>query len=282
MTTTIKDVRPSPLAGTWYPADAQALRQMVDGFLAQAKPAAPEGRIIGLLAPHAGLRYSGLVAGYAFKLVGDLQPEVIAILCPYHRPPYQLYDSPFATTAHAAYETPLGIVPVDRETLHTLAEIVPLAAVRGDQEHAIEIELPFLQRALPHPFTILPIMIIHQTEELIEQLGHALARILKDRRALLVASSDLSHFFPQQTAQRFDQATLAHVRNFDPRGVLQEGGQPGEGACGRGAIAAVMWAARDLGADSASILHYATSGDTAGDYRQVVGYGAGVFFAREN
>ncbi len=274
------DIRPSPLAGTWYPADARVLRQMVDGFLTRATPATPEGRIVGLLAPHAGLRYSGPVAAYAFKLIADLQPEVVAILCPYHRPPYQLYDSPFATTAHDAYETPLGIVPVDQDALQALVKIVPLVAVRGDQEHAIEIELPFLQRVLTQDFAILPIMIVHQTEDAIEQLGHALARILKDRRALLVASSDLSHFFPQHVAQRLDQATLARIRSFDPIGVLREGDQPGEGACGRGAIAAVMWATRDLGADSVAILHYATSGDTAGDYRQVVGYGAGVFFAQ--
>jgi len=274
------NIRPSALAGAWYPADAHALRQMVDGFLNEARPAAPEGRIIGLLAPHAGLRYSGPVAAYAFKLAGDLKPEVVAILCPYHRPPYQLYDSPLATTAHDAYETPLGVTPVDREALHALAGLVPLAAVRADQEHAIEIELPFLQRVLPEGFAILPVMLVQQSEDVVEPLGHALARVLKDRRVLLIASSDLSHFFPQQIARQLDRATLARVSDFDPAGVLEEGDQPGAGACGRGAIAAVMWAARDLGADSAAVLHYATSGDTGGDYRQVVGYGAGVFFAR--
>lgn len=276
MATAYSDVRPSPLTGRWYPARAHELAAMVDSFLAAARPTAPQGRIIGLLAPHAGLVYSGPVAAHAFKLVEGMSPEVVAVVSPSHYP----YPAPLLTTAHRAYATPLGEIPVNREALEALSERVALLPVRNDPEHSLEIELPFLQRVLPQGFTLLPVMVMEQTPRLAEALGHALAEVLSERDALLVASSDLSHFYSQRVARQLDQAMLERVAAFDPTGVFTAEEQEKGFACGRGAIAAVMWAARDLGADAAQIVNYATSGDTSGDYSRVVGYGAAVFFER--
>ncbi|MGD8753107.1 MAG: AmmeMemoRadiSam system protein B, partial [Anaerolineales bacterium] len=143
-------------------------------------------------------------------------------------------------------------------------------------EHSLEIELPFLQQVFSTPFSLIPVMVREQTEPVARGLGKCLARVLEGRSAILVASTDLSHFYSQDMANRLDKQVLSQVEAFDPEGVLRVE-QQGKGfACGRGALAAVMWAAKGLGADTARVLKYATSGDVTGDLLQVVGYAAAV------
>ncbi len=280
----VADVRPSPLAGQWYPAAPAALARMVDGFLDQAQTALPplEGQVVGLMAPHAGYVYSGPVAGFTFAAVRGQTYEVVAVVSPMHYPA----RGPLLTTGHQAYATPLGTVPVDEEAVSALSLLLrqrydlALHRVWEDQEHALEIELPFLQRALARPFRLLPVMVRDQSRAVAEGLGHALAEVLRDRNALLVASTDLSHYYPQPVAEALDREMLRRVEAFDPVEVLRAEVEGKGFACGKGALAAVMWAARDLGATQAQVLHYATSGDTSGDYSAVVGYGAAVFLKR--
>lgn len=273
------DVRPSPIAGQWYPGDAQHLAAEVDQYLDAARLPPIEGQVVAVMAPHAGHRYSGPVAGYAFSAVRNLQLEVVAVISPMHYP----YFDALLTTAHAAYATPLGIVPVHQAVVQNLnnrlmqALGTGLAAVFKDPEHSLEIELPFLQRALAGEFSLLPVMVRDQRPAVIQALGKALAEVLAGRPALLVASTDLSHFYPQAVAHKLDGEVLRQVEAFDPSGLLAVE-RAGKGfACGRGALAAVMWAARALGAQHAQVLHYATSGDVTGDFEQVVGYGAAIF-----
>lgn len=274
---TISPVRPSSLAGTWYEADPAALTRTVDKYLAAKLPALP-GEVIALIAPHAGLRYSGGVAGYAFAAALGLAPQHVAIISPMHH----LYAQPLLTSAHSAYQTPLGEVLVDADLIADLDArlcnqlgfgVTPIA---NDPEHAIEIELPFLQRAVKPGFSLLPVMMRSQTLETSRAMGAALAETLRDKNALLVASTDLSHFYKQTVAWHLDSAMLAQVAAFSPEGVLevQESGK-GE-ACGYGALAAVLWAARALGGDTVKLLARATSGDVTGDHHRVVGYGAAV------
>ena len=277
----IENVRPSPIAGQWYTADPRRLAAQVDQYIHNAKLPEMAGRIVAIMAPHAGHRYSGPVAGYAFAALHNLKPEIIAVVSPMHYP----YAEPLLTTAHHAYATPLGTIPVDLDALERLDQQLTkeiglgLSRVSNDPEHSLEIELPFLQRALENPFTLIPIMVRDQSEALAQKLGRALASILSERNALLVASTDLSHFYTQTTANKLDTEMLRQVEAFDPHGVLQTEEQGKGFACGRGALASVMWAARFLGADRAKVLNYATSGDVTGDFNQVVGYGAAVFTA---
>ena len=276
MATTL-DVRPSPIAGQWYPADPRRLANSVDHFIQEAKLPAIEGQVVAVMTPHAGHRYSGPVAGYAFAALRGLQPELVAVVSPMH----YLAAPALLTTAHAAYETPLGVIPVDQEAMRLLEKALGdtglgLAPVRNDPEHSLEIELPFLQRALGAEFRLLPVMVRDPSPEVAQALGKALAKVLAGRTSLLVASTDLSHFYPQPIAKELDTELLRRVAAFDPRGVLQAE-EEGKGfACGRGALAAVLWAAKELGANHVQILHYATSGDVTGDYSQVVGYGSAV------
>ena len=274
-----QDIRPSPIAGQWYQSDPGRLARVVDGYIASARLPDFNGEVIAVMAPHAGHRYSGPVAGYSFAALRGSTPDVVAVVSPMHHPYYE----PLLTTAHQAYFTPLGTVEVDHELVDELDSLledqsgIELKRVSHDPEHSLEIELPFLQRALNNPFKLLPIMVREQNVFIAQNLGQGLAEVLRDRKAALVASTDLSHFYPQQVAEKFDKEFLKQVEAFDPVMVIDIENQGKGFACGRGALAAVMWAARSLGADQARILNYATSGDVTGDRSQVVGYAAAAF-----
>lgn len=272
------DLRPSPIAGTWYEGSREPLAAAVDGYLDAAQLPALDGEVVAVIAPHAGHIYSGPVAGYAFAPLRGRTFDVVAVLSPYHN----YAPQPLFTTAHAAYMTPLGIVPLDTQALLELDVILKselgfgLSPVAHDREHSLEIELPFLQRALTGDFKLLPIMIRAQEPEVAHALGLALAKVLQGRNALLVASTDLSHFYDQKTANRFDAEMLKRIASFSPEKIF-EAEHTGKGfACGHAAVASVLWAACELGADKVQILHHATSGDVTGDFNQVVGYGAAV------
>jgi AmmeMemoRadiSam system protein B len=195
---------------------------------------------------------------------------------------HQLYYQPLLTSTHAAYQTPLGTIPIDHEAVNHLDQQLQivlghgLTAIREDREHSLEIELPFLQRALEGDFSLLPVMVRDHSPEVLRALGNAIVKIAKDKNLLLVASTDLSHFYSQDVAKVLDQEMLSRIEAFDPIAVLQAEEQGKAYACGRGAVAAVLWASQALGANRVTILNYATSGDISGDTSQVVGYGAAV------
>jgi AmmeMemoRadiSam system protein B len=270
------DVRPSPIAGTWYEGDPKMLARMVDEFLDEAQLPELDGEVIAVVAPHAGHIYSGPVAGYAFAALRGRTPDLVAVVAPMHHP----YFEPLITTAHAAYATPLGKIPVDKDALQELDAILKselgfgLAPVERDREHSLEIELPFLQRALSSNWKLLPVMDRAREPHVSKNLGKALAQVLRDKNFALVASTDLSHFYNQQTALAYDRAMLNEIEAFDPEAAFDLE-RAGKGfACGLGAVTAVLWAARELGADKVKILRHATSGNVTGDYSSVVGYGA--------
>jgi len=237
-----------------------------------------QGEVIAIMSPHAGHLYAGPVAGYAYAAVRGLVPDIVVVISPMHQPYYQ----PLITSAHRAYETPLGQIKIDRAFLFALEKRLQaqlgfgLTEVRNDQEHSVEIELPFLQVALENNFKLLPIMVRDQSKRVTHTLGLALADVLTDHKALLVASTDLSHFYAQEIASTLDKVMLSRVEAFDPAGVLKAEEEGKAFACGRGALAATLWAARGLGATHVKVLKYATSGDVTGHYQQVVGYGAAV------
>jgi AmmeMemoRadiSam system protein B len=274
------DLRPSPIAGQWYPGDPKRLADSVDAYISAAQLPALNGDLVAVMTPHAGHIYSGPVAGYAFATMRGMQPDLVAVVSPMHYPAYE----PLLTSAHDGYATPLGALSIDLEAVKALDAYLHvelgfgLAPVKRDQEHSLEIELPFLQRALKNEFRLLPVMVRDSSLAVARGLGIALGRVLEGRNALLVASTDLSHFYTQSTARLLDEEMLRRVEAFDPEGVLTAE-EEGKGfACGRGALAAVLWAARELGANTVKVLRYATSGDVTGDYTQVVGYGAAAIY----
>lgn len=275
---TLVNIRPSPIAGTWYEGDPVRLARAVDAYLDAAHVPALDGETVAVIAPHAGHRYSGPVAGYAFAALRGRTFERVAVVSPFHN-----FDvHPLLVAAHSAYSTPLGEIAVDKESLLELDVVLKselgfgLTPIARDREHSLEIELPFLQRVLTGGFSLIPVMIRGQEPAVARGLGLALAQVLKDKNALLVASTDLSHFYDQQTANRLDAEMLKRFESFQPEKIF-EAERTGKGfACGHAAVAAVLHAARELGADRVQVLHYATSGDVTGDFSQVVGYGAAV------
>lgn len=268
------DLRPSPIAGTWYPANPKSLSASIDEYLINVNLPEIHGQVIGVIAPHAGHRYSGAVAAYAFATLRGLTPDLVVVLSPFHN----YHTHPLLTTKHQAYSTPLGIIEVDQTALSELQDHlnIPITPISNDKEHSLEIELPFLQRVLKNDFKLLPIMIRAQEEFVAQQLGEALAQTLKDKNALLVASTDLSHFYEQQTANQLDREMLQRFTTLKPSSIF-EAERLGKGfACGHAAVAAVEWAAQGLGANHVQVLKHATSGDATGDHSSVVGYGAAV------
>ncbi len=272
----LSDVRPSPIAGTWYSADPDQLRSTVDRYIENASIPALPGEVLALIAPHAGYRYSGPVAGHAFKTIKGNSYDHVLVISPLH----QYHPQPILTSGHDGYQTPLGKIPLANNILKEIDQSlkekfgVGLTKIREDQEHSLEIELPFLQQAIDGDFSLIPIMLRDQTRAFSKGLGEILAEILEGKSFLMVASSDLSHFHPESIANKLDQKVLQAIEDFSPEKLFDLKESGGGEACGLAPIAAVLWASRALGADKVTHLRYSTSAESTGDPSSVVGYGA--------
>lgn len=272
----ISPARPSPIAGTWYSSNPEALRETIRQYLDQADLPELPGEIVALVAPHAGYQYSGPVAGYAFKAVLGKSYDTVAMISPMH----QYHPQPILTSAHQAYQTPLGKVPLALDKLAQINEALlkktglSLTPVANDQEHSLEIELPFLQYALKKGFDLIPIMLRDQTRENAHALGEVLAETLKTDSCLMVASSDLSHFYTETQAHQLDDQVLKALTDFSPEGLFELKDQGLGHACGLAPMAAVLWASKALGATDVTLLKYDTSASITGDRSSVVGYGS--------
>jgi AmmeMemoRadiSam system protein B len=267
-------IRPAAVAGTWYPGTAGALARDVDGYLADATEWT-DGPIAAVIAPHAGLMFSGPVGAYAYKAAASQRYDVAALVGPSH---FHAFDG-VALYPDGAFASPLGEARIDDAGARAMAEspvVHPLPQVH-QREHSLEMQLPFLRRVLPD-VPIVPLLIGRQTRDTILALGDALAAAFRGRRALLVASTDLSHYFDAATAVSLDARVQDRIEAFDPDGLLDRFEQYPEHergryvACGGGAAVAVMFAARILGARHGRVLKYAHSGDVSGDNSGVVGY----------
>ena len=272
--------RAAAVAGTWYPGSAGALAREVDQYLG-AVGVVPSGRIDAIIVPHAGIMFSGPVAAHAYRAAATAGPYDAAVLVgPSH---FVAFDG-VALYPSGAFECPLGPAIIDEalaaELISPSGVIRPLPTAHS-REHSLEMQLPFLKRVLPD-LAIVPLLIGYQTADTIEQLAAALAHVSTTRRLLLVASSDLSHYFDAATAARLDKRVQDYVAAFDTDRLLALFEQYPEGergryvACGGGAIIAVMMAAKARGAKAARVLKYAHSGDVSGDTSGVVGYLAGA------
>jgi len=273
-----RTVRPSPIAGTWYSANPNQLRRTVADYIENAEIPPLPGEVVALLAPHAGYIYSGAVAGHAFKTVTGATFDYVCVLSPLH----QYYPQPLLTSAHSAYRTPLGEIPLADEIIRQISDRLEEKVGRGltpishDREHSLEIELPFLQVALASPFSLVPLMLRDQSRQTAQALGETLAEVLDPDASLLVASSDLSHFQTQSQANQLDMSVLNTLAEFSPQGLFDLRDRGGGQACGLAPMAAVLWACAGLGAQDVTLLKYDTSAATTGDTSSVVGYGAAV------
>jgi MEMO1 family protein len=272
MSTTI--VRHPAVAGRFYPGDPDDLRTEAQAYLSQSISANTEPiKAIGCIAPHAGYMYSGHVAGAVFARI-DV-PPLCVVMCPNHTG----MGKALAVMNEGVWETPLGDVPIDSELAQALQHRFP--ALQNDgaahrAEHAAEVELPFLQLRQPN-LRIVPIALGTGQFESLEQLGLALADVIarQGERVLLVASSDMNHYESDVVTRTKDHRAIERVLTLDARGLFDVVTQQDISMCGFGPAVAMLTAARQLGAQSAELVKYATSGDVSGDREMVVGY-AGV------
>ncbi|HVP80236.1 MAG TPA: AmmeMemoRadiSam system protein B [Thermodesulfobacteriota bacterium] len=272
-----KDVREPALAGLWYPGDPEVLSRDVKRYLENAKKEAVEGQIVALISPHAGYMYSGQVAAYAYKLVEGMAFDSVIVVGPSHR--YAFKGA--SLWPQGGFRTPLGVVPVDVELSKKLMErrkeirFIPEAHA---QENSLELQIPFLQSVLKS-FKLVPIaMEPDWSWETCQYLASAIAEAAKGKKVLLVASSDLSHYYTYKIAVELDRIFINDIERFDAEGLNRDLKSGRAEACGGGPVITIMLAAKALGANKGQALKYLNSGDVTGDRSRVVGYAAGVFY----
>jgi AmmeMemoRadiSam system protein B len=274
-------IRKPAVAGEFYPADSQKLSNLIDecylhrigpGKLPPATPS--ESDYVAVVSPHAGYEYSGPVAANSYFQVSSLlAPELLVIVAPNHHG----IGSGVSTFKDGEWETPLGRLRVDSEASKELAGLTEIVSFDPDShriEHSLEVQLPFLQRIYGNSVPMLPISLLFQDIETSKSVAKGLAKLLAARKAVIVASSDLTHYESADSARSKDIPLLREVQKMDLEGFYSTLERLNVTACGFGAIATVMETARVLGSSRAELLKYATSGDTTGDNLQVVGYGA--------
>jgi MEMO1 family protein len=274
-------VRKPAVAGQFYPANPAELSALIDGCYTHPlgpgkEPPAPSAKadLVAVVCPHAGYVYSGPVAAHSFLHVSSLRnPELLVIVAPNH---YGI-GSGVSTFKEGEWETPLGRLRVAQEAAKKLTDLAEIVSIDPDAhrlEHSLEVQLPFLQRIYGDSIPILPVSLVFQDIDTAKALSSALAKVIKGRRTVLVASSDLTHYEPADVAREKDMALLQQVLKMDLDGFYSTLERLNVTACGFGAIATVMETAIALGLNRPELLKYASSGDTTGDNLQVVGYGA--------
>jgi hypothetical protein len=278
-------IRRPTQAGAFYEGDVDALKTQIENcFLQEFGPKkrpkvnrnGPR-EIIGLVCPHAGYMFSGSVAANAYyELASDGAPDTVVILGPNHTG----YGSALAVVNEGFWRTPLGDVEIDGETANRIVQetrIVDVDELAHRFEHSIEVQLPFLQYLYGSEFKFVPICFQMQDLSSAVEVGKALVEVLANKNAVVIASSDMTHYEPQGNAAAKDMAALKAVEAMDEKRFYSIIEKQNVTACGYGPIAALITAAKGLGAKEAKLLCYKTSGDTTGDYSSVVGYAAVSF-----
>jgi AmmeMemoRadiSam system protein B len=267
-------VRRPAVAGRFYPGKPEVLTRQLDQYLAAGSPAPEKTEAaMGCVVPHAGYMYSGQVAGAVFQRLPARATYII--LCPNHTG----RGAPLAIMSKGEWQTPLGAVRIDAALAASLQHSCRLLmedAKAHESEHAIEVELPFLQRSVGE-FTFVPIAIGVSRYAALEALGHGMAQALKSSAGpvMIIASSDMNHYEPDDVTRIKDHKAIAQILALDPAGLYEIVREEDISMCGYGPAVAMLTAVKDLGATRAELVRYATSADTSGDYSAVVGY-AGV------
>lgn len=266
-------IRGSPIAGSWYPGEPREIVREVEDYLGRVEPRSLPGHLVALVSPHAGLRYSGPVAAHGYALLRGRRGLTAVLVGPSHFVAFR----GVSVFPRGGFETPLGTAPIDEDLVTALIAAAPVVTAQTaphEDEHSLEMQLPFLQH-LVADLRIVPVLMGSQTREDVDSLALALETAVRASRAsvLLVASSDLSHYHPAAVANRKDALVVSDVERFDDAGLMARLEADHGHACGGGPMVAVMKAARGLGADRATVLRYADSGDAGErDKSRVVGY----------
>lgn len=268
-------IRPAAVAGYFYPGDSKELKTQINKYFAQAVSEIYPNKIFGIVSPHAGYQYSGLTAAYAYNLLRDKFIENVIIISPSHReyfPGCCIYDGD-------AYATPLGIVEVNKEMSRGITDgskNIFFGENGHKLEHALEVQIPFLQSVLAN-FKIVPIVMGDQSKIFVDELAEQLAKVV-DEKTIIVASSDMSHFYSAEEANRLDSVVEEKINQFVYDGLQTALDEKKCEACGGGPIISMMKSASIYGYKKSLVLHRSDSGDVTGDKSEVVGYLSAVIY----
>lgn len=268
-------IRPAAVAGYFYPDDSIKLTTQINKYLSQAVSKISPEKIFGIVSPHAGYQYSGLTAAYAYNLLRNKYYENVIIISPSHRE----YFPGCCIYAGDAYATPLGVVKINKQKSHLIVEgskNIFFGENGHKLEHALEVQIPFLQSVL-NDFSIIPIVVGDQSKVFVDELAEQLAKVV-DEKTLLVASSDMSHFYSSAVADRLDSVVEEKINHLDYYGLRTALDEKKGEACGGGPIVSLLKAASIKGYKNSVVLHRSDSGDATGDKSEVVGYLSAVIY----
>lgn len=274
-------IRTPAVAGMFYSGEKKELKKSInDCFLhkfgpGKIPPSDNKKKIFGVICPHAGYAYSGPIACHSFYEISSNLPELVIIVGPNHWG----IGSSVATMKDSKWQTPLGEVEVDSETAEEISNITKIIEIDNfshSREHSLEVQIPILQE-ISKNFRILPIVLINQSKEVAYQIGLSIAKIVKKKKAMIIGSSDFTHYEPNKFAHEQDAALIEPILKLDVDKFYDVLNKKDVSACGYGAIASTMIACKELGATKGELLKYATSGDITGDTSSVVGYGSIIF-----
>jgi AmmeMemoRadiSam system protein B len=271
-------IRKPAVAGTFYTDDPDELREEIEEFFARISDPGIKGKIQSLIVPHAGYLYSGYTAAHAYKLLKKNPVSTIILISPSHRE----YFAGISIYNGDAFRTPLGDIPLDNELCDLIAEKdrVIIRSERGHRaEHAIEVQLPFLQVVLKE-FSIVPITIGDQRPEFCDYLSDKLSNILSGRSVIIVASTDLSHYHNSSEAEKLDSIIISDIEKFDYNKLMSDIQNEKAEACGGGPAVITLSTSLKLGATHVKILHRCNSGDITGDQSAVVGYVSAAIYTK--
>ena len=276
------EVRTPAVSGTFYPDDQKELKSLIhDCFThpigpGKIPPTDSSEKIYGVICPHAGFVYSGPVACHSFYSISSSTSEMAIVTGPNH---YGIGQS-IASMIDASWKTPLGLMEVDSESALELRDgldVLELDSFSHSKEHSIEVQIPMLQETFSHEMKILPVSLINQEQQTATKVGSAIAKIAQKKDALLIGSSDFTHYEENEFAHRQDLALIDPILKLDVDEFYKILYERHVTACGFGAIASTMIACKELGATEGKLLKYATSGDVSGDKSSVVGYASIIF-----
>ena len=274
-------MRPPAVAGQFYAGTRSSLLEQVEWCYTHAHgpgklPKVQTGprRLLGLVSPHAGYMYSGPVAAHGFaRMAQDGKPGSIVIIGPNHSG----IGSGVSIVTSGKWRTPLGEVEIDKkfgEAVLRASEKIDVDEVAHAYEHSLEVQLPFLQHLFKAEFGIVPICMMMQDATTSKEVGDAIAKASRGKDVVIIASTDFTHYEPQQSAVRKDRKAIDRILALDAEGLTRVVSEEAISMCGHGPVSAMLHAAKGLGAKKVELLKYATSGETAGPMAQVVGYGS--------
>ncbi|MHB8110228.1 MAG: AmmeMemoRadiSam system protein B [Syntrophorhabdaceae bacterium] len=274
----MKIIREPSVSGMFYPDDPSVLRKEIGNYLRQADVKPYATAIRAVISPHAGYIYSGQVAAYAYKAISSLEFDTIIVIAPSHR----AYFQGIAIWEEGNFRTPLGNIGIDEKNAQNLLNLKSVFVSNRDVhqgEHSLEVQLPFLQY-IYKDFKIIPLLMGPADDDLYEKAADGLAQMISsvDERCLIVASTDLSHYYPYELAMKIDGITVDHLTQFDIPGMIRDIRSEKAQACGAGPMITAMLTSRKLGSKASKVLKYANSGDVSGDRSSVVGYVSAIIF----